>query len=389
MRPLSTSPLPAIRRGSDFVADANLALPAEVVRGLLHRKTKAILCGSSKVGKTNILLDCCLSVASGLPFFGWDTVGGRVLLINLELDEAFFQQRVRAIQQRKGIASVENLEVWNLRGVEVTSGMLLGNLRTLEDAQYSLIVIDPVYKLMTGRSEASGSNISRLGQDISNLINLTGAAVLYGHHSCKGNQTKKRAIDRLGGSKVFGQDADTIITLTEHEQAECFTVEVEARNLAPVEKFVVEWEYPVMELRPTFNPDALRERPPTAPTPNEVITVHRLLHRSMTTEAWRAMAIESGISGANFRLILEILEGSGQVQPEGANSWRIRPAVPTPAQTAPPAEPWYSNHEARVARNRHYRPRQPTRNPERELPNVETPAPPMDPDERPIEMNEL
>jgi hypothetical protein len=40
-------------------------------------------------------------------------------------------------------------------------------------------------------------------------------------------------MDRMSGSGVFARDADTILTLTEHEVEGCFAVEMNLRNLPP------------------------------------------------------------------------------------------------------------------------------------------------------------
>ena len=73
----------------------------------------------------------------------------------------------------------------------------------------------------------------------------TGAAIAFGAHFSKGNQSGKNAIDRVSGSGVFARDPDTLVSFTAHEEADCFTVETTLRNLPPSEPFVVRWEYPL------------------------------------------------------------------------------------------------------------------------------------------------
>src|SRR5208337_2754717 len=101
----------------------------------------------------------------------------------------------------------------------------------------------PIYKLMAGRSENMAGGVGALVQQIDRLVEKTGAAVVYAHHYTKGNAAKKKTIDRMSGSGVFARDADTIITLTEHEEEGCYVLETTLRNLAPQPPFVVQWRY--------------------------------------------------------------------------------------------------------------------------------------------------
>ena len=341
LRPPPTGiPLPNIVSGAEFVANSNLVVPGELIRGLLHRQSKGVLGGSSKAGKSWILLDMALSVNSGTQFLGFNTVAGRVLFINLEIQAEFFQRRVQAVQQRKGITTIENLQIWNLRGVSVSIDRLIGDLQRQQGTPYSLIIIDPIYKLMTGRSENLGSNITTLVQNIDRLVAQTKSAVVYTNHFSKGAQSKKRAIDRLGGSGVYARDADTIITLTDHRQLACFTVEATERNLPPIESFVVEWQHPLMALRPHINANDLRTREDSGPLAEEVNYVTGLLADGpLTAEAWQTAAIEGGLSAANFLRIRQRLEATGQVRLDGENGWRLDQDEPPAAAAAPATAP--------------------------------------------------
>src|SRR5207248_2334140 len=87
----------------------------------------------------------------------------------------------------------------------------------------------------------------------------TGAAVAFGAHYSKGNQSQKETIDRIGGSGVFARDPDTILNFTRHEQANCFTVEATLRNHPPIEPFVVRWEYPLFIADSALDPTRLKQ----------------------------------------------------------------------------------------------------------------------------------
>ncbi len=98
-------------------------------------------------------------------------------------------------------------------------------LAKIESGKYSLfIVIDLVYKVLGGRDENAAGDISELCNELEQIAVVTGAAILYAAHFSKGNQAGKEAMDRIGGSGVFGRDPDTIITLTKHQREGAYTV---------------------------------------------------------------------------------------------------------------------------------------------------------------------
>ena len=75
-----------------------------------------VLGGGSKSFKTWCLADLAISIATGSSWWGLDTVQGTVVYLNFEIQAGFFQSRLRAIANAKGVALNENLLVWNLRG---------------------------------------------------------------------------------------------------------------------------------------------------------------------------------------------------------------------------------------------------------------------------------
>src|SRR5262245_31070671 len=121
--------------------------PPDVIEGVLHQGGKASFGGASKSRKTWLLLDIAVSVASGAPWFaGFPTRKGRVLYVNFELPKAFCWKRIRAIcGERQITVEPGMLTVWNLRGRVRDWPRLQQQIRPEE---YSLITIDPVYKLL-------------------------------------------------------------------------------------------------------------------------------------------------------------------------------------------------------------------------------------------------
>lgn len=265
--------LPPIVFGGE-IAHKAIELPEELIEGMLHRGAKMVLGGGSKSFKTWCLADLAISIASGRDWWGHKVKKGKVLYLNLEVQSAFFFQRLQAIAHAKGCSVPQDLGIWNLRGYCADHRTLLPALcERLAGDEYLAIILDPTYKIMAG-SENAQEEVAALMDSIEKMAMTTGAAVIFGSHFAKGNAAGKEAIDRISGSGVFARDPDAILTMTRHEEEGAFVIDPILRNCPPVEPFVVRWDFPLMKSAPDLDVAKLKEVGRTAkkplPTPAEV-----------------------------------------------------------------------------------------------------------------------
>lgn len=300
-------PLPQIHDATDFLAQT-ITEPRELVWGILHQGSKMVLGGGSKTFKTWTLLDLAVSVAAGETWLSFKTSKGKVLFLNFEIQPAFFQQRIQAVAQAKHIALGPHcLEVWNLRGCACSYTEILPLIRRrIKDEGYSLVVLDPVYKLYGETDENSAGQVARLMNALELVTVDTGASIAFGAHYAKGNASGKESIDRISGSGVFARDPDTILNFTRHETDDAFTVEATLRNFKPVSPFVVRWQYPLMRRADDLDPAKLKQ---AAGRP-KVHTVERILKalakQKLTTTAWlKRCGSEIGTPKTQFYALLE------------------------------------------------------------------------------------
>jgi hypothetical protein len=238
-----------------------------------------------------------------------------VLYINFEIPRAFIKQRLQIIAAKTSQPIPENLHIWTLRGQSMDFDTLLQAVQDqIKTHPYTLIILDPIYKLMVGSSENTGSGAGILCHNIERLAESTGAAVIYAHHFTKGNAARKKAIDRMSGSGVFARDADTIITMTEHQEEGCYAVEMTLRNLPPQDSFVVKWDYPVMVSREDLNPADLKENERDQSL-NDLEPLLKLLdEKALTVGDWEKAAKNEGYSRATFYRMKKKLELEKRVQ---------------------------------------------------------------------------
>jgi hypothetical protein len=182
-----------------------------------------------------------------------------VLYVNLELGEAFFAERIKTVVAAKNVDLPGALDLWNLRGHAADFDQLFPKIVERAGQQYSLIVLDPTYKLLGRRDENRAGDIASLLNGFERLAVDTRAAVAFGAHFSKGNQASRESIDRIGGSGVFARDPDAILTMTRHEKDGAFTVEPILRNHPPITPFVVDWDFPLMKRDETLDPTKLRQ----------------------------------------------------------------------------------------------------------------------------------
>ncbi len=299
----SNSRFPPIVAWDNFHAE-DLPEPPVLIEGVLHQGNKLAIGGGSKSFKTWTLIDLAFSVATGTPWLGWNTVAGKVLYLNLELQAFSFRRRCDAVRGAKEIKdSVPNLHLWNLRGHAADiAGLVPVFLDQMKGQGFALVIIDPVYKVLGKRNESAPGDIADLLNHVEKLAVQSGAAVAFGAHFSKGNQASKDAMDRISGAGTFARDPDAILTMTKHEEEACFTIEATLRDFPPADSFVVGWDFPLMRRRGELNPEKLKKPKNGRERAFEVQdAVNILRHQAMTTSEWqRACNDELGMSKSVF-----------------------------------------------------------------------------------------
>ena len=192
-------------------------LSPPLIEGVLRQGHKMLLAGPSKAGKSFALIELCMAIAEGRRWLGWQCAHGRVLYVNLELDRASCLHRIHDVYAALGVepANLRNFDVWNLRGKAVPMDKLAPRLiRRAAKRDYIAIVIDPIYKVITG-DENSADQMARFCNQFDLVCTELGCAVIYCHHHSKGLQGQKRSMDRASGSGVFARDPDAMLDMIE------------------------------------------------------------------------------------------------------------------------------------------------------------------------------
>lgn len=185
-------------------------LPEELIGGILRRGHKMLISGSSKAGKSFLLMELALAISSGRDWLGFPCKKGRVLYVNLEIDEPSAARRFLDICEALGLdkEAASGVSTWPLRGNAMKLDLLVPKLiRKMRGQHFDAVIIDPIYKVITG-DENNASDMGAFCNEFDKICKATGCAVIYCHHHRKGSLGNTRAMDRASGSGVFARDPD-------------------------------------------------------------------------------------------------------------------------------------------------------------------------------------
>lgn len=247
------------------LADVLFNLPdyaEELIEGILRQGHKMLLVGPSKSGKSFSLIELCIAIAEGTKWMGRQCKQGDVLYVNFELDRASCLHRFKDVYQTLGLTpnNANRIFVWNLRGKTPALDQLVPKLiRRAEKKKYIAVVVDPIYKVITG-DENSASEMAKFCNQFDKIADALGASVIYAHHHSKGAQGGKKSMDRASGSGVFARDPDALLDMIEldmsKEVKEHFINEARVEAMHTVlDKYVPKWKTYIYQTKKTDDHD--------------------------------------------------------------------------------------------------------------------------------------
>ncbi len=224
-------------------------LSPPLIENVLRQGHKMLIAGPSKAGKSFSLIELSCAIAEGRTWIGWQCTKGRVMYVNLELDRPSCLHRFKDVYTALGWQPnhLKNIDIWNLRGKSIPMDKLAPKLiRRAAKKNYIAIIIDPIYKVITG-DENSADQMANFCNQFDKVCTELNCAVIYCHHHSKGSQGGKRSMDRASGSGVFARDPDALLDLIELELTEELLKQEENKAICNVcieclNQFFDDWE---------------------------------------------------------------------------------------------------------------------------------------------------
>ena len=194
----------------------NITSNHDIIEGVLKSDTTGMFIGASKSYKTWHLIRLALCVSHGLPWFGNATRKCKVLLVNPELIGNEFQLRVQKVARELGITCFDhaNFNSICLHKRYLAPDALMDAIENMvKRDKYDLVILDSLYRLYGPRTdENSNADMLRLLTRMEKMISNPNSAIVFSHHSPKGDQSGKRSIDVAAGGGALGRFVATCIT---------------------------------------------------------------------------------------------------------------------------------------------------------------------------------
>lgn len=308
-------------------------LRAPVVNGLLRQGETMNVIAPPKTGKSWLVTDLALSVATGRPWLGsFPTVRSQVLILDNELHSETIAHRIPKVADARGIdlrEVAEEVFVENLRG-RLRDLLALGPyFNALEPGRFRLVILDAWYRFVPADTdENDNGSVARLYNHLDHYAHKIGCSFVLIHHASKGNQSSKSITDVGAGAGSQSRATDTHLVLRAHEEDKVVVLDAAVRSWPPIEPVCLHWDFPVFNPVTGLDPAALRpERPrrkPKEPNPKlsapkppqwdvEMFVSTCVSDEGQVRDRLLDIAMNNGVSKARARALLQMAEAERKV----------------------------------------------------------------------------
>ena len=302
--------------------EAKKRRPPVVLDGLFYERSKLLVGGVAKLGKSLFCGNLAAALACQQPFLHWEPKREfKVVYIDFELHQWELDERLAAMCD---YALPDNLGTISLRSrPEIRTREALVKLftETFTKDTADVIFLDCLYKFAGLDDESSNSQMAEIGKFLDEVVEITQAALVLVHHFGKGDQGGKEVIDRFRGASSLVGEMDGILSLTNHEELNHFIVESSVRSFRPLEPFVVQKAYPRFTLT---EKDASRRRKLGAP---QKVTDESIMEKLGDAERYGQTAAEIapkiGLSSRKLKMRLDELFRTGKIQSDESDRNRL------------------------------------------------------------------
>ncbi len=239
------------------------ALRPPVIEGLLRRGETMNVISAPKIGKSWLVIDLALSVATGRPWLGMDCVAGNVLIVDNELHGETSANRIPKVAEARGIAFgdvADRIHVDNLRG-RLKNLFALGEyFRRFSPGQFKIVILDAFYRFMPeNKDENDNGTMANLYNCIDAFADYLDCSFVLIHHTSKGNQSQKELTDVGAGAGAQSRATDTHVVLRRHEKSDAVVLEAAVRSWPPMPPRCLRWAYPVWMPADDLDPASLKK----------------------------------------------------------------------------------------------------------------------------------
>jgi len=248
-----------------------------VIEGLLRQGETMNVIAPAKAGKSWLVNDLAIAVATGTPWLGrYETHRGDVLLIDNELHPETTANRIPKVAAARHIPLskiADSLFVANLRGGLLDIVSLGPYFQSLKPGRFRVIVLDAWYRYMpAGTDENDNGTMASLYNQLDHHAARLECCFILIHHSSKGGQASKAVTDVGAGAGAQSRAADAHLVLRAHEEKDVIVLDAAVRSWPPIEPVCLRRNFPVWDPDDTLDPASLagpRSRRSKSTTPSK------------------------------------------------------------------------------------------------------------------------
>jgi hypothetical protein len=243
------------------------SLRPPVIHGLLRQGETMNVISAPKIGKSWLVTDLALAIATGRQWL--DTFlceQGNVLIIDNELHSETSAHRIPQVAGARHIKTSEvgdRIFVQNLRGYWRDIFSLGSYFSSIEPNRFKVIILDAMYRFMPrDMDENDNGTMANIYNAIDRYADKLGCCFVIVHHTSKGNQSGKTVTDVGAGAGAQSRATDTHLVLRPHENDDVVVLEAAVRSWPPVPPRCLRWTFPVWQPADDLDPAALRVEGP-------------------------------------------------------------------------------------------------------------------------------
>ena len=187
------------------LGDLEFKSPEWIIDGLLENNTFSVCFGAPAAGKTFLVIDMALCIASGRPFHGHDVKQGSVFYIAGEGHNGF-ARRAAAWSSDRGV-SLKGLPFFkSSRSIVLTDEASVEEMLAVVDdmvqehGEPQMIVIDTLARAMGAADENSTKEMGAAIRAVDDIREAYDCTVLAVHHTGHGNKDRARGSSALLGA---------------------------------------------------------------------------------------------------------------------------------------------------------------------------------------------
>ena len=245
-----------------------------IIHGLLRDGETMNIIAAPKTGKSWLVNDLAIAIATGAPWLGiYNTVPGKVLIVDNELHRETTADRIPKVAQARDVPFPEiahRICIANVRGKAPDIDQLAFDLRDLDRGEFKIIILDAFYRFMTiGADENDNGAMRDVYNTIDQIADRSGCAFVLIHHASKGNQSAKSVTDVGAGAGAQARATDTHLVLRPHDEPGVVVLDAAVRSWPPIDPVCLRWSFPIWDVDDALDPDELRNAGTKKKTPTK------------------------------------------------------------------------------------------------------------------------